>query len=138
MTFEDQYLDYDTYLELGGSDIGEMPFNILEFEARRKIDEKTFNRLKNVDSENIPQEVKMCEFNLINTIKGYIKTDSSGNVVNTNVVSENTDGYSVSYVSPALIKEVVSSKNTELDNIIETYLFGVFANGEHLIYIGMK
>ena len=37
MTFEGQYLTYKEYTDLGGSQIGEMPFNLLEFEARRKI-----------------------------------------------------------------------------------------------------
>ena len=40
MTFEGQYLTYAEYTELGGSAIGEMPFNLLEFEARKKIDLK--------------------------------------------------------------------------------------------------
>ena len=35
MTFEGQYLTYDEYLALGGPAIGQMPFNLLEFEARR-------------------------------------------------------------------------------------------------------
>ena len=63
MTFEGQYLTYAEFQALGGSAIGDMPFNLLEFEARRQIDIRTFNRLK--DSETIPQEVKICEYNLI-------------------------------------------------------------------------
>ena len=66
MTFEGQYLTYAEYQELGGSAIGLMPFNLLEFEARRRIDIRTQNRLK--DKENIPKEVKLCVYNLINTI----------------------------------------------------------------------
>ena len=68
MTFEGQYLTYAEYQALGGSAIGEMPFNLLEFEARRKIDIRTFNRIKELDSEEIPQEVKLCEYALINSI----------------------------------------------------------------------
>ena len=41
MTFEGQYLTYAEYQELGGSAIGVMPFNILEFEARKQIDIRT-------------------------------------------------------------------------------------------------
>ena len=131
MTFEGQYLTYAEYQELGGSAIGEMPFNVLEFEARKRIDAKTFNRLKNVSS--LPQEVKMCEYNLINSIKSYV---NDGNT-NKNIASENTDGYSVSYVSAGQISELLSSKNDELDDIINTYLFGVVVNNEHLIYAGV-
>ena len=65
MKFENQYLKFVEYTELGGK-LSEMPFNILEFEARRMIDRRTQNRLVNV--EEIPQEVKMCMLALINTI----------------------------------------------------------------------
>lgn len=135
MTFEGQYLTYAEYQNLGGSAIGEMPFNLLEFEARRQIDIRTFNRLK--DSEEIPQEVKLCEYNLINSIDEFAK--STSNIAsNGNVASENTDGYSISYISASEISDVVKSKNTEVDDIIRTYLLGVVYNGEHLMYCGVK
>ena len=129
MTFEGQYLTYAEYQALGGSAIGEMPFNLLEFEARKQIDTRTLNRLKNV--VEIPQEVKICEYNLINSIQTYI------NDTNKNIASENTDGYSVSYVSPTQISDVIIAKNSELEDIITTYLFGIIINGEHLIYAGI-
>lgn len=129
MTFEGQYLTYAEYQALGGSAIGEMPFNLLEFEARKQIDTRTLNRLKNV--VEIPQEVKICEYNLINSIQTYI------NDTNKNIASENTDGYSVSYVSPTQISDVIIAKNNELEDIITTYLFGIIINGEHLIYAGI-
>ena len=133
MTFEGQYLTYAEYQALGGSAIGEMPFNLLEFEARRQIDIRTFNRLK--DSDEIPQEVKICEYALINGLQDFAnasKNASSG------VKSENTDGYSISYISANEISDVVKSKNSEIDDIIRTYLLGVVYNGEHLMYCGVK
>ena len=135
MTFEGQYLTKDEYIALGGNpEIGDMPFNLLEFEARRQIDIRTFNRLK--DSETIPQEVKLCEYNLINSIISFANTnDSITN--NGNVKSENTDGYSVNYISPSEISEVVKSKNDEIQDIIRTYLLDVIYNGEHLLYCGV-
>ena len=75
MTFEGQYLTYAEYQALGGSAIGEMPFNVLEFEARKQIDARTFNRVKN--SETIPQEVKICEYALINAINSYSNTSNT-------------------------------------------------------------
>ena len=135
MTFEGQYLTYAEYQTLGGSAIGEMPFNILEFEARRRIDIRTQNRLK--DSEEIPQEVKLCEYELINSIDSYKKTTNNVSS-NGNVASENTDGYSISYITADRISEVVKSKSVELDDIIRTYLLGVIYNGEHLMYVGVK
>ena len=136
MTFEGQYLTYAEYQELGGSAIGEMPFNLLEFEARRKIDIRTQNRLKDVDSEDIPQEVKLCEYNLINSINEF--ASAMTNISNNgNVASFNSDGYSESYITPAQIQDVVKSKSAELDDIVRTYLLGVIFNDQHLMYLGV-
>ena len=134
MTFEGQYLTYAEYQTLGGSAIGDMPFNLLEFEARRQIDIRTFNRLK--ESDEIPQEVKLCEYALINSINEFA-TSTSNVASNGNVASENTDGYSVSYITSDKISEIVKSKQDEINSIIETYLMFVTYNGEHLMYIGV-
>ena len=133
MTFEGQYLTYAEYQALGGSAIGEMPFNVLEFEARKQIDARTFNRVKN--SETIPQEVKICEYALINAINSYSNTSNTPG--NKNIASENTDGYSVSYITADKISDVIRSKEDEMTDIIDTYLMGVIVNGEHAIYCGV-
>jgi hypothetical protein len=135
MTFEGQYLTYTEYQGFGGSAIGEMPFNLLEFEARRQIDLRTFNRLKGISQ--IPQEVKICEYALINCISSFEGTNGSIST-NGNVASENTDGYSISYISSDKISEIVKSKNSEIDDVIRTYLLGVVVNGEHLMYVGVR
>lgn len=135
MEFEGQYLTYEEYKGLGG-ELDLMPFNLLEFEARRRIDIRTQNRLKDVDSVDVPQEVKMCEYNLINSINGFasaITTISN----NGNVASFNSDGYSESYITPAQIQDVVKSKSAELDDIVRTYLLGVIFNEQHLMYLGV-
>lgn len=131
MEFSGQYLKYDEYLELGGT-LNLTPFNLLEFEARKKIDKKTQGRLKNVIK--IPEEVKICMFALINSINSY-GSSTSGN--NKNIASESTDGYSVSYVTGGTIQEMVQSKSVELNDIINTYLVGVIVNGEHIMYAGV-
>lgn len=134
MTFEGQYLSYAEYQALGGSAIGTTPFNLLEFEARRKIDIKTQNRL--VNQKDIPQAVKLCEYALINSINGYV--NALNNVAtNGNIKSENTDGYSITYLSASEISNIVQSKSVELDDIIRTYLLEVIYNGEHLMYLGV-
>lgn len=134
MEIEGQYLTYTEYINLGGSAIGEMPFNILEFEARRIIDIRTFNRVKN--SESIPQEVKLCEYNMINSINNYANTTSS--IGNGNIASESTDGYSVSYITADKVSEIIKSKSKEFDDIIRTYLLGVIIDGEHALYCGVR
>jgi len=133
MEFSGQYLTYEDYRALGGT-LDQTPFDLLEFEARRLIDIRTFNRLKNITE--IPQEVKLCEYKMINNINGYTK--SIDKAINENVKSENTDGYSVTYATTSDIQDIIKSKNIELDDIISTYLLGVVVNGEHIMYVGVK
>lgn len=133
MNFEGQYLEYEDYASLGGT-LDETSFNLLEFEARKKIDERTQQRLKNIDSEEIPEEVKICEFKMINSIESFAKATEKASIIK----SENIDGYSVSYISAGEISGLIKSNNDELENIIATDLFGVIINGEHLIYLGVK
>lgn len=135
MEFEGQYLTYEEYKGLGG-ELDLMPFNLLEFEARRRIDIRTQNRLKDVDSKDIPKEVKLCEYNLINSINGF--ASAMTNISNNgNVASFNSDGYSESYITPAQIQDVVKSKSAELDDIVRTYLLEVIFNDQHLMYLGV-
>lgn len=135
MEFNGQYLTYEEYRALGGT-LDLMPFNLLEFESRRQIDIRTQNRLKDIDSTNIPQEVKMCEYRMINSINNYWET--TNNITsNGNVASENTDGYSISYVTASQIQDIIKSKSVELDDIIRDYLIGVIVNEQHIMYLGV-
>lgn len=131
MDFTNQYLSYQEYIELGGT-LEEVPFNELEYECRRIIDSRTQNRLKNADK--IPQEVKMLENKMIQTLQGYyvsLEKAQSG------VASENTDGYSVSYISSNQISQLIEGKIDVLQDLVSTYLFGVIVNNEHLLYCGV-
>lgn len=133
MEFSGHYLTYNEYRALGGT-LDLTPFNLLEYEARRKIDERTQGRLKKI--ADVPQEVKMCVFALINGLGSYNNITSDGK--KKNIVSENTDGYSVTYATGSNIQEIIKSKNAELDDIINTYLLGVVVNNEHVLYLGVK
>ena len=133
MEFSGQYLTYSEFINLGGS-LEPTPFNLLEFEARRIIDIRTFNRLKEL--ENIPQEVKLCEYKMINSINNYITTINSASG-NNGVARENTDGYSVSYTNATQISEIVKSKSDELNDIVRSYLLEVIINDEHILYCGV-
>jgi len=133
MEYSGQYLTYEEYLALGGT-LDLTPFNVLEFEARRQIDIRTFNRLK--DSEDIPQEVKLCEYKLIDSLNSYAVANENVSSKG-NLASESTDGYSVTYISYDKVGEVIKSKSAELEDIIRTYLLGVIYNGEHLMYVGV-
>ena len=136
MEFNGQYLTYEEYKALGGT-LDLTPFNLLEFEARRQIDIRTFNRLKDLDNADIPKEVKICEYELIRSMSIYDETlEKVSN--NGTVASESTDGYSISYITGDKMSEVLKSKTEEQDNIIKTYLLNVIFNGEHLLYRGVK
>lgn len=131
MEFNGQYLTYDEYKALGGS-LDQTPFNLLEYEARRIIDNRTLQRLKGINQ--IPQEVKMCMFSLINTINGYANQGQTSK----NISSESVGSYSVSYITGTQIQETINSKNAELNDIVLTYLTGVIVNKEHLVYLGVN
>ena len=135
MEFSGQYLTYEEYRTLGGT-LDLTSFNLLEFESRRKIDIRTQNRLKNISSNDLPQEVKLCIYKMINSISNYNKT--SNNVFDKgNVASENIDGYSVSYTTTKEASEIAKSKNAELDDIMREYLINVIVDGQHIIYLGV-
>ena len=131
MEFSGQYLTYNEYKALGGN-LDITPFNLLEYEARRIIDNRTLQRLKGI--EIIPQEVKMCMFSLINTINSYANKGQTSK----NISSESVGSYSVSYITGTQIQETINSKNAELTDIVLTYLTGVIVNGEHLVYLGVN
>ena len=127
MEFEGQYLTYQEYLALGGT-LEEMPFNLLEFNARKKIDERTFGRL--IDKGQEYKEVKLCEFNMITTLNSYSSYDTQNKAIS----SENTDGYSISYGTPQ--KSVTEAKNSELEDIMNSYLANVVIDNVPVLYRG--
>ena len=128
MEFSGQYLTYEEYRSLGGT-LDLTPFNLLEYEARRRIDNKTQNRL--VGGKDIPFEVRLCVFEIFGIVKKY---QNENNQNNGNVASENIDGYSVTYKD---IKKALEEKSDEVTDIIINYLYGVMYNGEHIIYCGV-
>lgn len=131
MDFTNQYLSYQEYVELGGT-LEEVPFNELEYECERIIDSRTQNRLKKANE--IPDEVKLLEYKMINSLQDYyiaLEKAQKG------LKSENTDGYSVTYISSTEISELIENKSDLLQDLVSTYLYGVIVNNEHLIYLGV-
>ena len=131
MEYTNQYLTYAEYDSLEGT-LDEVPFNELEYECRRLIDSRTQNRLKN--ASEIPQEVKLLENKMIKTLQGYY---TSLEKTQSGLKSENTDGYSVTYISSDQIGQLIEGKIDVLQDLISTYLFGVAVDGEHLLYCGV-
>lgn len=127
MEFKGQYLTYQEYLALGGT-LDEMPFKLLELDARKRIDKRTFGRL--VDKGQEYQEVKLCIYNMIITLNSY----SSYDMQNKAVSSESTDGYSISYGTPT--KTVIEAKNSELEDNVDVYLANLIVDGVPVLYRG--
>lgn len=127
MEFKGQYLTYEEYQSLGGS-LDQTPFNLLEYNARKKIDERTFGRL--VDKGQEYQEVKLCVYNMITTLNSYSSYDTQNKAIS----SENTDGYSVSYGTPQ--KSTTEAKNNELESAIDTYLSNLILDDVPVLYRG--
>lgn len=132
MEFSGQYLTYNEYRALGGT-LDIMPFNLLEFEVRKRIDNRTQNRIKNMSSK--PEEVKLCVNAMINALKQYVIDNSKG--INKNVASESIDGYSISYITGSQVQEAIKSKKSELEDIMQTYL-GDIRTSENIpvLYLG--
>lgn len=129
MTISGQYLTFREYQNLGGT-LTETPFSILEYNARKKIDQRTFGRLMNLDTQ--PEEVKMCIYSLINTLEGY----GSNTPNNKNIARENTDGYSISYNSAD--KSITEAMDKEVEDTIKTYLSNTVIDKVPVLYRGVK
>ena len=127
MEFKGQYLTYQEYKALGGT-LDEMPFKLLEFDARKRIDKRTFGRL--VDKGQEYQEVKLCVYNMITTLNSYSSYDTQNKAIS----SESTDGYSISYGTPQ--KSTTEAKNSELEDIIDTYLSNLIVDDVPVLYRG--
>lgn len=88
------YLTYEEYLQYGGSsqDTLESEWALLEFEARKRIDYLTANRVAAMTE--VPEAVKMAMCKIIKHNKTY---GSSAQADSPLVASFTTDGYSESY-----------------------------------------
>ena len=129
MEFGKKYLSFKEYQDLGG-ELQEMPFNILELEARKNIDKYTFGRLIDLDTQ--VTEVKLCVFNLINKLESYKSYDNQDKSIS----SINTDGYSESY--NVVDKNFVEGKQGDIKSIINSYLNNLrLENGTPYLYRGV-
>lgn len=129
MEFENQYLTYEEYIELGGT-LDETPFNILELEAQKNVDKYTLGRLQNLEQQI--NEVKVCIFKLISLIDTYNLYENQ----NKSISSENIDGYSVTYGQAT--ENVSKSKIEDIKCIIKTYLAECkLEGGTPYLYVGV-
>ena len=127
MDFKGQYLNHEEYKALGGT-LDLVPFNLLEYDVRKIIDERTQSRL--VGIEDVPDDVKMCVFKMLEIKNRYqaLKTQDK------TIASENTDGYSITYRKRE--ESDVDLENKELADVMESYLANVIVDGIPVLYLG--
>lgn len=101
------YLEYTEYQKLGGK-LDSITFEVLEYDARSKVDNLTFGRLKELEEQT--SDVKMCIYRLIETI-------NEGSSI---LESESVDGYSVKYKNTA---ELINTTTSLIEDYLgESYL----------------
>ena len=123
------YLLDAEYVEYGGT-ASATEFTMLEFRARKRIDQLTACRVQYMKS--VPEAVKLCMFSLIETDR---KVGLEAQVSNPIVTSFNTDGYSETY------GKVLSAADAEksMSATIKSMLWGVADdNGVPLLYRGVE
>lgn len=120
MSFDDQYLTYTEYGELGGQALTETSFNLLEYRARKEIDKRTKNRFQLIEPEDYPQELKLCVYELL---------DSVNDENNSNISSETIGSYSVTKLSKVELEK-------KKDDIISRNLSEIKVNGVYVLYLG--
>ncbi len=125
------YLTYEEYQEYGGA-LPEGPFRLLEFQARKRLDYLTADRIKAMEEAGqVPESVKMCVYALIDLNN---KAGAIAQMTNPVVTGFTTDGYSEQY------KNVLSATeaNAEMDRLILEMLAGELdLNGVPLLYRGV-
>lgn len=155
-TLGHQYLNYFTYQHMGGT-LDEDTFDNFEYEAETIVNWYTFNRLKNENPEDYPDELARCMYRLIYLIKleadalllgkqTVVTTDSEGNksTVETGayIKSQSNDGVSVSYntvdASDIVRRLTANTKDNPLAQTVFRYLQGVRnSQGKKLTYRGL-
>ncbi len=155
------YVTYDYYKSIYGEDsMPETDFNRLSWEAFRKVDTLTLNKLKFAfpTNEDDVEAVRRCVCKLIEIARqieaaskrvsegqGYI-TDESGALRGKVVSSVSSGSESISYTAKAeggstLIDAVLSDKTAQerlyLDTVREYLLLVPDSNGVNLLYAGI-
>ena len=123
---------FEEYKKLGGS-LDQVPFNLLEVEARSNIDKYTSGRLKELETQN--ENVQICMYKLIEVLASYDSYETQ----NKGISSENIDGYSVAYGGVGNANAIVQAKKNEVYKIISSFLEScTLEDGTPYLYRGVR
>ena len=120
MSFDNQYLSYEEYAKLGGQALDETSFNLLEYRARKEIDKRTKSRFQLLKAEDYPEELKICIYELLDSVKD----DSSSNIS-----SESIGNYKVTKITKTELEK-------KKDDIISRNLSEIKVNDVFVLYLG--
>lgn len=150
------YINKDDYILLYG-DISDPEFEVNSFKANRIMEENTtgvdgFDKLKQATpvDEDAKTALKMCEAELIHTIKQIRDIEKAGAMINradgtvspamVSSVSSGSESISYATSSNSLINAAASdfkARTMLFQGIVRNYLSGVQdANGVNLLYMG--
>ena len=94
--------------------------------------EESYSKMK--DNKEFNEDlIVMKEDKVLEDLRKYVV---GGNKQNRNVQSEKVGEYSVNYGEN--LKQIITNKSNELDDIIMNDLYGIIINNEHVIYNGVK
>ena len=123
------YLLDAEYVEYGGT-ASATEFSMLEFRARKRIDQLTACRVQHMKS--VPEAVKLCMFSIIEIDR---KVGLEAQVSNPVVTSFSTDGYSETYGKALSVADAEKSMSAT----IKSMLWGITDdNGVPLLYRGVE
>ena len=122
-----EFITSEEYQELLGKSIPDN-FNQLNIEASSYINRMTFSR---IDVNDIPEPVKYATCLVIDLIN-----QKENELKETNVLkSQNIEGWSETYLSPAEIK---ANYENEMYHVLETYLWNMYGKDRRpLLYKGV-
>lgn len=123
MKFDNQYLTYLEYRELGGK-LLEMPFNLLERDIEKEIDLVTSSRFKKITKDEYPEDLKLCVYDLMEKLPKYnfstISSESVGNYTKVNKSNE----------------EIKKERNEIISRATKKYLSDIKVNNIYVLYNG--
>ena len=129
------YLQYNEYLEFGGTIEDEQAFERYEYRARMLVDNLTCRRIR--DETPVRECVKRLMYELICVIQEQVAGEQRAAA---GIASQSNDGVSVSYDSGAARNNGYSGVSAEVicQQLIAQYLAGeVDGNGVCLLYRGV-
>ena len=126
------YLDFKTFVKMGGDDTISEQFARLEYKARRLIDQMTHSRI--VGESPVRDSVKYCMYELISAI---VADEQISGLSGREIASMTNDGVSTTYATGSGAVGG-GSAGSRYARIIRQWLTGeTTTNGINLLYAGV-